>query len=96
MNAVGISMIFSANCSGKSVRLVSDSQRSAGGLVEICVGERVSLWAGVCHENFTLAAATVICRQLGLLQNASSGMLCYHADMIILLINCACTHNKKM
>ena len=65
---------ISANCAGKSVRLLSDSQSSAGGLVEICVKESVSLWTGVCHENFTHASATVVCRQLGLLRNDSSGM----------------------
>lgn len=68
-------LIITANCEGKLVRLLSDLQSSAGGLVEICVNESVSLWTGVCHENFTLAAAIVVCRQLGLLQSDSSGIL---------------------
>ena len=73
MNAAGY---ISANCAGKSIRLLSDSQSSAaGGLVEICIRESVSLWTGVCHENFTHASAIVVCRQLGLLRNDSSGML---------------------
>lgn len=46
------------------------------GLVEICL-ERAddTFWTGVCKEDMTLAAATVICRQLGFLHANSSGTI---------------------
>lgn len=64
-----------ANCEGESVRLMSDSP--AEGPVEVClkVDESINFWTGVCCENFTLAAATVVCRQLGQLHNDSSGLM---------------------
>ena len=57
------------------MRLNSRNSGKYEGLVEICQGQSISFWIGICHENLTITAATVICRQLGLLQNESSGIV---------------------
>ena len=68
-----LSILSAATCKAQSVRLTL-SEGSQEGLVEICQErDRDTFWTGVCEEDMTLAAATVICRQLGFLQANSSG-----------------------
>ena len=56
------------SCVDGSVRLVSDVEQSSFQLVEMCSEE---VWSPVCDYNWTVADATVVCRELGM----STGIL---------------------
>ena len=51
------------SCVDGSVRLVSDVEQSSFQLVEIC---SEGVWSPVCDYNWTVADATVVCREFGM------------------------------
>jgi hypothetical protein len=56
--------ILLLGCMDGSVRLVDgDNYNATAGRVEYCVG---GLWGTVCKSDWSIADATVVCRQLGL------------------------------
>ena len=54
-----------ANCSDGELRLM-DGNDGTNGRVEICIN---NAWGSVCDSGFSQEEATVVCRQLGLLQD---------------------------
>ena len=51
------------SCMNGSVRLVSDVEQSSFQLVEMC---SEGVWSPVCDYNWTVADATVVCREFGM------------------------------
>ena len=64
---VAISTPF-AQCTDGELRLMNGTNISEG-RVEICINRA---WGSVCDQGFTKEDATVVCRQLGLLQDEST------------------------
>ena len=62
--ATALSTSF-ANCTDGELRLM-DGTVDSEGRVEICIN---NAWGAVCEAGFTREEATVVCRQLGLLQD---------------------------
>ena len=59
---------FSGNCTTGDVQLVG-GRNPREGRVEVCVGGH---WVIVCHDEWTLREAKVVCRQLNYLSSGSS------------------------
>ena len=55
------------NCTDGQLRLVGGANSSEG-RVEVCLNRA---WGSVCEQGFTKEEATVVCRQLNLLQDES-------------------------
>ena len=70
----------SSRCQDGEVRLMNGSMPNEG-LVEICFNGR---WGAICHDDWDVEDATVLCNQLGYHGDSESLYLCYiHAACLV-------------
>ena len=63
------------------MRLMSDVEQSSLQLVEMC---SEGVWSPVCDYNWTVADATVVCRELGMSTGILYAMIVFGKTVIIL------------